>query len=219
MPEKIKLAIVDDHLLFRRGIKNVFQGIKGIEIVLEAGNGKEFLDGLESVLPDVVLMDIQMPVMDGITTTTQLKERYPQIKVIVLSMHDEDSFVIRMMELGANGYLLKDTDPDEVEKAIRTVIKDDYYYSDFLNRVMHRKALGKASSKSKLQVLTPNVHLTEREIDVLRLICDGYTNTEIGEKLCLSPRTVDGHRTRIMERTGAKNTAGMVVYAMRFELY
>jgi two-component system, NarL family, response regulator DegU len=216
----IKIAIADDHLLFRKGIITILGQSPNLEFVLEAINGKDLIDALAlntTTMPDVILMDVQMPVLDGIKATEYVKEHFPSIKVLILSMHDEDNFVTHLMELGANGYLLKDTDPEEVEIAIKTVYEEDYYYGAFLTKVMHRKMLKKTIAPRE----TPRfgVNLTERELEILRLICDGFTNAEIADKVCLSPRTVDGHRTRIMEKVGVKNTAGLVVYAVKNNLY
>ena len=125
MSLKIKLAIADDHVLFRKGIARILQQSDYLEIILEAGNGQELLELMKNNVPDVILMDLQMPVLDGIKATEYVKIHYPAVKVVVLSMHDEDNFVTHLMELGANGYLLKDTDPDEVERAIRIVHEED----------------------------------------------------------------------------------------------
>ncbi len=218
---KIKLAIADDHALFRKGIVNILQQVPDFEFVIQASNGQELLDMLALLpienYPEVVLMDLQMPVMDGMKATEMMKADYPEIKIIALSMHDEDHFVSHLMEIGANGYLLKDSDPEEVETAIYTVVKEEFYYGAFLNKVMHRRMLNKNGIKSVSSFghIHKNTKLTERELEILRYICEGFTNTEIGEKIFLSPRTVDGHRTRIMDKVGVKNTAGLVVYAIK----
>ena len=216
-----RLAIADDHALFRRGIMNIIGQHPDIEFVLEATNGQELIDALEIQMPniDVVLMDLQMPVMDGIKATEILKIKYPNLKIVVLSMHDEDHFVTHLMEVGANAYLLKDSDPEEVERAIFTVMKEDFYYGDFLNKVMHRRMLRKTAVREPSRFANAVVNLSEREEEVLKMICGGLTNVEIAEKVHLSPRTVDGHRTRIMEKVGVKNTAGLVVFAVKNMLY
>ena len=216
-----RLAIADDHALFRRGIMNIIGQHPDIEFVLEATNGQELIDALEIQMPniDVVLMDLQMPVMDGIKATEILKIKYPNLKIVVLSMHDEDHFVTHLMEVGANAYLLKDSDPEEVERAIFTVMKEDFYYGDFLSKVMHRRMLRKTAVREPSRFANATVNLSEREEEVLKMICGGLTNVEIAEKVHLSPRTVDGHRTRIMEKVGVKNTAGLVVFAVKNMLY
>ncbi|MFN8357439.1 MAG: response regulator transcription factor [Spirosomataceae bacterium] len=219
MSQKIRVAIADDHVLFRKGMTKILQQSDYLEIILEAGNGQELIELIKTNLPDVILMDLQMPILDGIKATEHVKQHYPHVKVVVLSMHDEDNFVTHLMELGANGYLLKDTDPDEVEKAIRMVFEEDYYYGEFLTKVMHRRLLNRSTKREANKLTLTSVHLSEREIEILKLICEGFTNSEIAEKLFLSPRTVDGHRQRIMEKVGAKNTAGLVVYAVKNDLY
>ncbi|MCU0326224.1 MAG: response regulator transcription factor [Spirosomaceae bacterium] len=212
----IRLAVVDDHSLFRKGMISILNQVADFEVVLDATNGREFLDKLVQQTIDLVLLDLQMPELDGIKTTEILREKYPEIKIIILSMHDEDQFVLHLMEIGANGYLLKDTDPDEVEKAIKKVIETDHYFSDFVSKVMLRKMTRKTQQDNKL--FNYKTDLSDREIQVLKLICDGLTTTEIGDIVCLSPRTVEGHRLRMMEKLGVKNTAGLVAYAIKNNL-
>jgi DNA-binding NarL/FixJ family response regulator len=211
---KIKIAIADDHILFRRGIVSLLQNNDDFEVVYEAGNGQELIDNLSSTKPEVVLMDLQMPILDGIRATERIKKEFPQIKVIVISMHDEDQFVTHLMELGANGYLLKDADPDEVENAIYKVYNEDYYYGPFLIKVMHNRMVNKTVKKS-LAPLIVQIDLSTREMEILQLICEGVTTAQIATELFLSARTVDGHRNRIMEKTGTKNVAGLVAWAVR----
>lgn len=216
-PKIIKLGIADDHLLFRKGMITLLNSFSNVEVVLEASNGQEMLDGLTKTPVDIVLMDLKMPVLDGIKTTEMIKEQFPKVKVIVVSMYDEDQFVIKLMELGANGYLLKDTDPDEVELAINTVFNEDYYYGAFLNKIMHRKMVD--NTKRKPVEFAVNISLTEREKEIIRYVCEGMKTNEIADKVCLSPRTVEGHRNNIMEKIGAKNLAGIVVYGIKNHIY
>ncbi len=213
---KIQLAVVDDHNLFRKGMISILQQIPDFEVVMEAVNGQEFLDKLSNQSIDVVLMDLQMPVLDGIKTTEIVKAKFPDTKVVILSMQDEDQFVLHLMEIGANGYLLKDTDPEEVEKAIKKVHERDIYFSDFVSKIMLRKMNRKPQQENK--VFNYKTDLSEREIQVLKYICEGLTTAEIGEIVALSPRTVEGHRLRMMEKLGLKNTAGLVAYAIRNNL-
>jgi len=214
----IRLAIADDHALFRRGLVSLFTNVPGINLLFEAYDGQDLVEKIAEDAPDVVLMDLQMPRMDGIKATQYIRQHFPEVKIVILSMHDEDNFVTHLMELGANGYLLKDADPEEVQHAIRTVATEDYYYGPFLNRVMHRKMLDK-SRKRDSPLFDTKVNLTTREIEVLRLICEGHTTAQIADKVFLSDRTVEGHRNRIMEKIGAKNTAGMVVYAVKNNIF
>jgi two-component system response regulator DegU len=211
---KIRVAIADDHAIFRRGIVSLLQNNDDFEVVLEAGNGQELIDNLEITRPEVILMDLQMPILDGIMATQQIKASFSHIKIIIISMHDESQFVTHLMELGANGYLLKDADPDEVENAIYTVNNEDYYYGKFLLKVMHNRMVNKPTRKA-IPFLSGQIELTEREVEVLQLICEGITAGQIGDKINLSSRTIEGHRNRIMEKTGTKNIAGLVAWAVR----
>ncbi|WP_435353885.1 response regulator [Emticicia sp. SJ17W-69] len=213
---KIQIAVVDDHSLFRKGMISILQQVIDFEVVMEATNGQEFLDKLPTQAIDVVLMDLQMPVLDGIKTTEIVRAKYPETKVLILSMHDEDQFVLHLMEIGANGYLLKDTDPEEVEKAIRKVYETDIYFSDFVSKIMLRKMNRKTQQENK--IFNYKTDLSERELQVLKYICEGLTTAEIGDIVALSPRTVEGHRLRMMEKLGLKNTAGLVAFAIRNNL-
>ena len=218
MPDsKIKIAIADDHALFRRGMVSLLKTIPDFEMVLEASNGQELVDQLPEFMPDLVIMDLKMPIMDGMKATEHIKKNWPEIKVVVISMHDEDQFVTHLMELGANGYLLKDTDTEEVETAIRTIIAEDYYYGPFLNKIMHKRFLDK--SRKKEATFSNKVHFTDRELEIIQHVCEGLTTAQIADKIFLSARTVDGHRNTIMEKLGVKNTAGVVVYAVKNQLY
>ena len=213
----IRIAIADDHALFRRGMVALLKSIPDFEVIFEAANGQEMVDKIPEIMPDLVIMDLKMPVMDGIKATEIIRKTWPSVRVVVISMHDEDQFVTHLMELGANGYILKDADPDEVEFAIRTIVAQEYYYGPFLNKVMHRKVMDK--SKKREANLSNKIHFTERELEIIHLICEGLTTAQIAEKVFLSHRTVDGHRTSIMDKLAVKNTAGVVVYAVKNQLY
>ncbi|MES2794441.1 MAG: response regulator transcription factor [Bacteroidota bacterium] len=215
--KSIRIAIADDHALFRRGMASLLKTVPDFEVVLEASNGQELIDQIPDFSPDLVIMDLKMPILDGMKATEIIKTKWPNIKIIVISMLDEDQFVYKLMELGANGYLLKDTDTEEVETAIRTVLSEDYYYGPFLNKIMHRRFLDK--SRKKEANLDNKIHFTERELEIIQLVCEGLTTVQIADKVCLSNRTVDGHRNSIMDKLGVKNTAGVVVYAVKNQLY
>ena len=216
---KIKLALCDDHNLFRVGLASILTQIPDFELILEAANGQELIDKIPRKTPDVVLLDLQMPVLDGIATADYLRENHPLIKIVVLTMHDEDRMVLHLLEKGVSGYLLKDADPGEVEKAIRKVMDDGVYLNDFVSRAMLRKMINTPTAvKQSSSFYNSKVLLSEREKEVLKLICEGMSTAEISEKIFLSPRTVEGHRLRILEKTGTKNTAGMVAYAFKNNL-
>lgn len=187
-----------------------------VQVVFECANGEELLTGLKGNSIDIVLLDLEMPVMDGMETMKRLRAEHPLVKVIVLSMHGEEKFIVHLMELGANGYVLKTAEPDEIENAVRSVSTSGYHFSDMVGRVMLHGLVKKEKIKPTFSDVDP---LTERELDVLRLICQELTTTEIAGKLFLSPRTVEGYRNNILQKIGARNTAGIVVYAMSKGIY
>ncbi len=211
----IQIAIADDHRLFREGIVSLLEESAEFQIIIEAENGKELLDHMKNKLPDVVLMDLKMPLMDGAEATRHIKSLYPQVKVLILSMFGEDRFVLHTLEMGANGYLLKNVDARELKLAIETVSENDYYFNDHISKAMLKKITEQKLASPRFQVDT---ELSEREKEVLVLICKELTTKEIADKLCRSERTIEGHRKSIMEKTGAKNLAGMVIYAIQHGL-
>ena len=213
---KIKLALCDDHNLFRVGMATILGQVHDFELIMEAGNGQELIDRIPRKTPDVVLLDLQMPVMDGPATADYLREHHPLIKIVVLTMHDEDRMVLHLLEKGVSGYLLKDAEAGEVEKAIRKVMDEGVYLNEFVSRAMLRKMTNKTTvTRPANPFYNSKIILSEREKEVLILICEGLSTNEISEKIFLSPRTVEGHRLRILEKTGTKNTAGMVAYAFK----
>ena len=216
MSKTIKLAIADDHNLFRRGIAAMLNQITDFELIGEAANGQELLNLLETIQPDIVLMDLQMPVMDGVEATERVQLQFPNVKIIILSMHEEDRFIIHLLEKGVNGYLLKDTEPNEVENAIRRVMSDGFYYSDFVAKAMHRKVLTRVAAA--VPSFNNKINISTREMEVLKLLCEGLSTVEISNQLFVSPRTIEGHRLRLLEKTGTRNTAGLVAYAFKNDL-
>ena len=213
---KIKLALCDDHTLFRAGMTNILSQIHDFDLILEAANGQELIDRIPRKTPDVVLLDLQMPVMDGMDTADYLREHYPLIKIVVLTMHDEDRMVLHLLEKEVSGYLLKDAEAGEVEKAVRKVMDDGVYLNEFVSKALLRKMTNKTKiTQPGKSFYNSKIVLSEREKEVLQLICEGLSTNEIGEKMFISPRTVEGHRLRILEKTGTKNTAGMVAYAFK----
>ena len=210
----IRIAIADDQLLFRRGMVSIINQFPDIEVVLEADNGQVLLDALAIAdpKPDVVLLDLSMPVLNGVETTKLIHQHHPGLRIIILSVYGEDRFVSHLIDLGVNGYLFKNVEPKEVEQAIRTVMEQDFYFNQaFLNAMRSR-----INKKTRL-LLTDDIPslLTVREKEVLQLICKQLTAQEIDDTLCLSTRTVEGHRNNLLEKTGAKNTAGLVLFAIK----
>ena len=207
----IRLALADDQLLFRRGLVMLLRDMSGVQVIFECGNGQELLTGLRDNPIDIVLLDLEMPVMNGMQALGHLRTEHPQVKVIVLSTHNKEPFIAQAMDSGAAGYMLKSADTDEIESAIRSVHESGYYYSDRVSHVMLHSVVTRQKVKPVFLEVDP---LSDRELEVLRAICQGLTNTEIAGQLFISPRTVEGHRNNMLLKTGAKNTAGLVVYAM-----
>lgn len=212
----IKVAIADDHKIFRKGVILSLRPYTNLKFVLEAENGQELIDLIASCpeedKPDVILMDLRMPQKDGIETTKFVAKQYPNIHIIALTMFEDERFVSHMMEIGANGYLLKSADPSEIKKAIMEVTAKGYYLNNFVNRIL----LKKSHARQKVAPsLSSEVTLTDRERDVIKYICMEFTAQEIAQKLDVSPRTVEAIKDRLMERFGAKNTAGLVFYAVK----
>jgi len=206
--KKIKVVIVDDHTLFRDGLKLILNNASETEVVGEASNGKEFLNQSAKYENTIVLMDIEMPVMNGIEATRLAVESNPTIKIIALSMFDDYEYYYQMIEAGAKGFLLKNSEMEEVLQAIKLVDQGESFFSKELLLSVVKSMSELKGSQNKMD------NLSEREIEVLHLICKGYSNQEIADKLFLSKRTVDKHRANILEKTGSKNTASMVMYAI-----
>jgi two-component system response regulator DegU len=207
----IRIALVDDHRLFRKGLAALLADMPGLSVVLEASHGAELLAALPDVQADVVMLDISMPVMDGIETLKQLRSRHPALKVIMLSMNEDDAMIVHLMGLGANGYLLKEAQPEEVETAIRSVMASGYFLNERVSRAMLSRLV-------KPEKVKPSLHgstISDREMDVLLLVCHGLTTQEIGDRLFISPRTVEGHRKNMMEKLGIHNTASLVIFAIK----
>jgi DNA-binding NarL/FixJ family response regulator len=212
---EITVAIADDHQLFRKGVIHSLSPYKQLRFVLEAGTGDELLSELANEPVQVVLMDLKMPGKDGIETTKLISRNYPDIKVLIVSMYEDERFVHHLMENGAHGYLLKNAEPQEMLKAIIDVIEKGYYLNDFVNRILLRTA---GQKQKNLPALDIDLALSDREKMVLRLICMEFTAQEIAQKMELSSRTVEAIKDRLMDRFGSKNTAGLVFFAVRNHL-
>lgn len=211
----IKVAIADDHKIFRKGVVLSLRPYTNIKFVQEAENGEELLQQIAETAPDVVLMDLRMPVKDGIETTKQLSKQYPNIHVIVLSMFEDERFVYHLMENGAHGYLLKNAEPQEIRKAIMDVHEKGYYLNNFVNRILLKRSHAKQKAAPSL---SHEISLSEKEQEVLKLICMEFTAQEIAQKMDISARTVEAIKDRLMERFGSKNTAGLVFFAVKNNL-
>ncbi len=207
------IALADDHVLLRNGLANLLQDLD-FEVVFQADNGKQFIEKLKThTPPQVVLMDINMPVMDGYDTTLWLKKNHPDVKVLALSMYNDENAIIRMLKSGAKGYLLKDSSPSELKAAIRSLVTKGFYYSELvtgtlIHTINHMDDPESATIKDVLG-------LNERELEMLKLICTELTFKEIAEKMQISPRTVDGYRDILLEKLQCKSRIGLVIFAIK----
>lgn len=208
----IKLGIVDDHKIFRNGLKATLEDCEDFDLVLEASNGKELMGLLTTQTPDVLLMDIKMPEMDGIQTASAVHQHYKNIKILALSMFNEDKYIVDMMKAGASGYLLKNAEPEEIIEAVSTVHNKGFYFNEHLSITLIKQLMGNDHSESVTQ---NKADLNEREIEVLKLVCQECSNQEIADRIFLSVRTVEGYRARLFEKTGSKNLVGLVIYAIK----
>ena len=213
--EMIKVAIADDHKIFRDGIKMALTGKEYLKIIWEAEDGKDLIHKMKIKLPDVLLMDIRMPEMDGINAISILRKEYEAVRIIVLTMYDDQEMIAKMMEMGANAYLTKTTDPEEIYNAILTCMNDDFYFNDLLNKAV----LMKLQQKKTTRQFFPNpATFNEKELNILRLLAQDKTTEEISKEVYLSPRTVETIRQNMKTKVGAKTIAGLVIYGMRNKL-
>jgi len=210
----ITVGIADDHKIFRKGVILSLRPYTNISFIFEAENGEDLLEKLQGEQPDIVLLDLRMPGKDGIDTTKEISKRFPNIRILILTMYEDERFVSHLMENGANGYLLKNADPAEIKKAIMEVMARGYYLNNFVNRVLLKK-----SAKNKaIPSLNTEINISEKEKEVIRLLCLEFTASEIAQKMEISARTVESVKDRLMERFGLKNTAGLVFYAVKNNL-
>jgi two-component system, NarL family, response regulator DegU len=208
--KKFKVYIADDHTLFRKAMVNLLRTFERVHEVKDAENGKELLGLIKTDKPDVAIVDLQMPVMDGAETCENIISKYPDVKIIILTMHDSEKFILHMMETGVHAFLLKNTEPDELEKAIYSVAEKDFYHNDLVAAVLRKNVKEK---KAGQRPVFRQTDLTDREKEILILTCQELTIREIGHKLSLSENTVRNHRVNIMEKIGVNNTVGLVKYA------
>ncbi|WP_339734685.1 response regulator transcription factor [uncultured Sunxiuqinia sp.] len=207
-----RIMLVDDHTLFRNGLRILLNNLNEYKVTAEAANGREFIDLLESHVPDLVLLDIDMPVMDGIDAARLALEKLPDLKIITLSMYGEEDYYYKMVDAGVKGFLLKNSDINEVKAALQTVLEGGTYFSSELLKNLVNSLRSKSQHHEKQNVLS------ERETEILILICQGFSNQEIADQLYISKRTVDKHRSNILEKSESKNTAQLVMYAIKNQL-
>jgi len=207
----IKVAIADDHALFRAGVKTSLSSKRDVELIAEADNGMQLLNLLKHIEPDVILLDIQMPIMDGIQTLPEIRKVRPEAKVIILSMHNDHSMISKLMEIGANSYLTKNSDSETIYQAIRTCYEQEFFFNELTN-----KALLTGLRTKRTDLASPQeVNLSDKETRVLKLMCEEKTTKEIADIVEISPRTVEAIRDKLKSKTGAKSMAGLVMYAVK----
>ncbi|RPD48973.1 MULTISPECIES: response regulator transcription factor [Chitinophagaceae] len=208
----IRVAIADDHHLFRAGVRTSLSSRKDILMVGEAENGMQLLNLLRHIKPDVILLDIQMPIMDGLAALPEIKKLHPDVRVIMLSMINDASMITRMMEVGANSYLTKESDSEVIYQAIRTCHEEEFFFNDLTNKAL----LSGLRSKRVAEASAPaEVHLTDKEVTILKLMCEEKSTKEIADMVDLSPRTVEAIRDKLKTKTGVKSMAGLVMYAVK----
>ena len=218
----IKIAIADDHKLFRQGLIQILTKFNDYQIVLEAATGEELLEKMQFNMPDIILLDLHMKGMDGREASTLILKQYPQLKIIILSMNYSTEFILQLMRIGVHGYLPKDIDQAILSDAIEQVKTRGYYINDDIAQVMRQGLQNneiKISRKKNVLISSVNVELTDREMEVLSLICKGLNTNQIADKLFISYRTVEGHRKNLLEKTGVSNSVGLAIFAIRHHLF
>ncbi len=208
--KKLKVYLADDHTLFRKAMMSMIQSFTRVGSVKDAENGKELLTLMKHETPDVVVVDLQMPVMDGVETCEKIVEKFPDVKIVVLTMHDSERYVLHMIEIGAHAFLLKNTEPDELEKAIYSVYDNDFYHNTFVVSILRKRVQNKlASHRPGFE----KIELSDREKEIVRLTCRELTIHEIAERLNVSDHTVRNHRASVMEKAGVHTLVGLVKFA------
>jgi DNA-binding NarL/FixJ family response regulator len=213
--EKLKIVLVDDHKIFRDGFRLLLQSFPYVEIIGEASNGQEFLDLLETKVPEIVFMDINMPHVDGVEASRRAVEQFPDIKIIALTTFLDEDYLEKMLMAGVEAYMLKNSELDEFEKAIMKVHNGGNYFSDEIVSLLSDK-LNRFRKRKKEQATLPV--FTEREKEIIDLICKGYGNKEIAEKTFLSPKTIEKHKSNLFQKTNTFNTVNLVIYAFKNQI-
>ena len=212
--EPIKVIIADDHVLYRAGVKTALSTKKDVKVIGEADNGMHLLNMLKMVPVDVILLDIQMPIMDGITALPEIKKLYPNIKIIMLTMMDDHSMITKLMEIGANSYLTKTSDSEIIYEAIKTCFEQEYYFNSLTNKALLTN-LKQRNDVIPQRLMQQEANLNEKEMLILKLMCEEKSTKEIADLVDLSPRTVEAIRDKLKVKTGAKSTAGLIMYAVK----
>lgn len=213
MPEPKYIAIVDDHAMFRKGLASLINIFPEYKVLFDASHGKDFIAQLRPRhLPDIVLLDITMPEMDGYATAEWIRINYPEIKILALSTMDTEPAIVKMIKHGARGYLLKDSEPAELKKAFDEVLTNGFYYNDIITKKVLKSVHLLTDNKSDISAF---IKLNEREIEFLKKVCSEKTYQQIADEMCLSPRTIDGYREALFEKLNVNSRVGLVLYAIR----
>ena len=212
--ELIKVLIADDHVLYRAGVKAALSSKNDIKVIGEADNGMHLLNMLQISQPDVILLDIQMPVMDGIAALPEIKKNFPNIKVIMLTMLEDHSMITKLMELGANSYLSKTSDVEIIYEAIKTCYEQEYFFNPLTNNALLTN-LKQRNIVTPQKMVQQEANLSDKEMLILKLMCLEKSTKEIADMVDLSPRTVEAIRDKLKVKTGAKSTAGLIIYAVK----
>ncbi len=215
--EPIRVIIADDHVLYRAGVKTSLSTKKDIKVIAEADNGMHLLNLIKNIEVDVILLDIQMPIMDGIATLPEVKKIAPNAKVIMLTMVDDNSMITKLMELGANSYLTKTSDSEVIYEAIKTCYEQEYFFNSLTNKALLSN-LKQRNPVTPQQLSPQEAQLNEKETLILRLMCEEKSTKEIADIVDLSPRTVEAIRDRLKVKTGSKTTAGLIMYAVKHKI-
>ena len=215
----IQISLVDDQHLFRSGLASLIKSVPGFALLSEAENGKHFIKQLENdnALPDVALIDMEMPEMNGVELNAILQKQYPSVKVLILSTYNQERFIYKMIEAGACGYLTKNCGIEELMVAINSTYKNGFYFNQDTLLAMRKTSEYKLAEIKNINNIA--VELTARESEILILLCSELSNIQIGERLFISSRTVEGHRNKLLVKTGCRNTAGLVVFAIKHDLF
>jgi two-component system response regulator NreC len=213
---EIKIAIADDQLIFRQGLVNLVSGFDRVKVLFSAENGRELLEKLPANRPDLVLLDFRMPELNGLDTAKIIRDKFADIRVLILSMYDDQEFVEKAIENGAHGYLSKDDEPDEIAKAIYSTMETGYYLNDRTSKMLIGKMINLGLVKPVFKA--PQVEFTKMEVEILELICQEWTTQEIAEKFHRSTRTIESSRTLMMQKVGARNVVGLVMYGLKNKL-
>ncbi|MCX6314265.1 MAG: response regulator transcription factor [Sphingobacteriales bacterium] len=214
MNEPIKVIIADDHVLYRAGVKTALSAKTDVKVIAEADNGMHLLNMLKNTPCDVILLDIQMPIMDGIAALPEIKKICPNAKVIMLTMMDDHSMITKLMELGANSYLTKTSDSEVIYEAIKTCYEQEYFFNSLTNKALLSN-LKQRNAITPQKLMQQEANLNEKEMMILKLMCEEKSTKEIADLVDLSPRTVEAIRDKLKVKTGAKSTAGLIMYAVK----